>query len=125
LKERKEKNRERERKESGYVYSSVLSQYRHQSTGCTTGVQFPTGAMMRYFPFATASQPALGPAEPPVQWVPGVLSPAVKRPGREADPSLLPTVWSSIFTSQYAFKVWCLMLQCSVVVLEGEIQPSL
>jgi hypothetical protein len=34
------------------------------------------------------SRPALGPTQSPVQWVPGVLSPAVKaRPGREADHS--------------------------------------
>jgi hypothetical protein len=30
------------------------------------------------------SRPALGPTQPPVQWVPGVLSP---RPGRDADHS--------------------------------------
>jgi hypothetical protein len=33
---------------------------------------------------STASRPALGPIQPPIQWV---LSPAVKRQGREADHS--------------------------------------
>jgi hypothetical protein len=35
----------------------------------------------------TRSVTALGPIQPPIQWVPGVLSLAVKRPGREADHS--------------------------------------
>jgi hypothetical protein len=39
------------------------------------------------FLFTTASRTALGPTHPPVQWVPGTLSLAVKRPGREADHS--------------------------------------
>jgi hypothetical protein len=30
---------------------------------------------------------ALGPTQPPIQWVPGALSLRVKRPGREADHS--------------------------------------
>jgi hypothetical protein len=33
----------------------------------------------RIFPLPSASRPALGPTQPPVQWVLGVLSPGVKR----------------------------------------------
>jgi hypothetical protein len=39
------------------------------------------------FLFTTASRTALGPIQPPIQWVPGALSLRVKRPGREADHS--------------------------------------
>jgi hypothetical protein len=39
------------------------------------------------FHFTTASRTALGPTKPPIQWVRGALSVAVKRPGREADHS--------------------------------------
>jgi hypothetical protein len=49
--------------------------------------QFPAGAMMEHFTFATASRPALGPTQPPIQWVPGALSHGLKRPWREADHS--------------------------------------
>jgi hypothetical protein len=37
--------------------------------------------------FATASSPALGPIQPPFQWVQGPHIPGVKRPWREADHS--------------------------------------
>jgi hypothetical protein len=51
------------------------------------------------FLFTTASSSALGPTEPPIQWVPGALSLEVKRPGCEADysPHLVPrskNMWS-------------------------------
>jgi hypothetical protein len=39
------------------------------------------------FLFTIASRYALGPTQPPNQWVPGALSLGVKRPGREADRS--------------------------------------
>jgi hypothetical protein len=34
------------------------------------------------------ARPALGPTHPPIHWVPGALSPGLKRPEREADHSL-------------------------------------
>jgi hypothetical protein len=43
--------------------------------------------VLSIFHFTTASRPALGPTRAPIQWVPGVLSLVVKRPGREADRS--------------------------------------
>jgi len=48
-------------------------------------VRFSAGAGI--FLFTTASRTALGPTDPPIEWVPGALSPAVKGPGREADHS--------------------------------------
>ena len=52
------------------------------------GIEFRCG---RDFPHP--STPALGPTQPPVQWVPA-LSPGVKRPGPGVDhlPHLVPTL---------------------------------
>jgi len=49
-----------------------------------------------------------------MQWVPGALSPVVKRPGREADrlhPSSVEVknAWSYISIPQYVFMAWCLV----------------
>jgi hypothetical protein len=46
-------------------------------------VKKSTGATLSF----TASGTALGPIQPPIQWVSGALSLAVKRTGREADHS--------------------------------------
>jgi hypothetical protein len=37
--------------------------------------------------FLTSSRPALGPTQPPIQWVLGALSPGIKQKWREADHS--------------------------------------
>jgi hypothetical protein len=39
----------------------------------------------------TAPIPALGPSQPPIQWIPEAISPRVKRPGREAHHSPRPS----------------------------------
>jgi hypothetical protein len=50
------------------------------------GVRSPEGH--RIFPLTFVSRPALGPTQPPVQWVPGGPFPGGKaRPGRDADHS--------------------------------------
>jgi hypothetical protein len=59
---------------------------------------------------------ALGPTQPPIQWVPEALSLRVKRPGRKADHSPPSSAevkewvdeWSYIFTPQHIFMAWCL-----------------
>jgi hypothetical protein len=69
------------------------------TTGWTTGRSgFDPRQMQRIFPLASVSRPALGPTQPPVQWVPGVLSPGLKR-GRgvmlTTHPHLVPRSWMS------------------------------
>jgi hypothetical protein len=62
--------------------------YKRWSTGWTIGVLgFYSRRRQRIFSFTTASRTALGPIQPPTQWVPGALSLGVKRPGHEADHS--------------------------------------
>jgi hypothetical protein len=68
-----------------------------------------------YF-FTTASRPALGPTQHPIQWISGAFSLSVKRPGRAADRSLHLVPRSRMFGGiiplpQYAFMEWCSVKQ--------------
>jgi hypothetical protein len=58
---------------------------------------------------STASRPALRPTKPPLQWIPGALSPGVKRPGLEADHSSISSAevnnCGAVFPLPY--KPWC------------------
>jgi len=79
----------------------------------TTRVQFLAGAMTGFFPFPTASVPALGPIHSPIKWVAGALTPGVKRLGHEADHSPpssaeFKNAWKYNSTPQYVFMEWCL-----------------
>jgi hypothetical protein len=47
----------------------------------------PGRTVMGFFLFATESKPILGLTQPPIQWVPGALTPEVDQPRREADNS--------------------------------------
>jgi hypothetical protein len=63
--------------------------YRGHCAGWMTeelGFDFLQG--QEVFLFSTASIPALGPTQPPIQWVLRAVSLGVKRPGREANHSL-------------------------------------
>jgi hypothetical protein len=58
------------------------------ATGWMIGVLgFDSRRGLGIFLFTTASRPALGSTQPPIQWVRGAFSLGVKRPGREADHS--------------------------------------
>jgi hypothetical protein len=49
------------------------------------GVRF--SVLSRFFKLSISSGPALGPIQPPIQWVPETLCPGLKRQGHEADHS--------------------------------------
>jgi hypothetical protein len=63
---------------------------------------------VKNFLFSTLSRPTVGSTETPIQWVPGALSPEVKRPVRKADQSP-PTsgevkkMWIYTSTPPYTF----------------------
>jgi hypothetical protein len=60
-----------------YLRAGVAQSVQCLTTDRTAEVRSPTG--QRIFPLTSESRPALGPTQPPVQWVTGALSPGVKR----------------------------------------------
>jgi len=63
-------------------------------------VQFPALAGKGSSFFITASILALGPSQPPIQWVPG---------GSNHSPAKVKNVWSYTSTLQYIFIAWYLL----------------
>jgi hypothetical protein len=76
---------------SRYIHSSRGSSVSIVSTAWTTGrSEFDHRPTQKDFSLASVSRPGLVPTQPPVQWVPGLLSPGLKLgwgPGRDADHS--------------------------------------
>jgi hypothetical protein len=77
-------------------------------------LEFDSRPGLGIFLFTTASRTALGPTQPPLQWVPGALYLGVKRPVREADHSPLSSAevknaWRYTSTPPYFFTAWCLV----------------
>jgi hypothetical protein len=77
-----------------------------------TGVQFLAGAGI--FVFTAMSRPALGPIQPPIQWVLGTLSPGIKQLGQAADYSPpysaeVENAWRDTSTPPCFILVWCLI----------------
>jgi hypothetical protein len=73
-----------------YVSIEVLAAtFLDVGAGMDSSVGIATGwfhsRQCKIFLFSTASRPALGPIQPPIQWIPGAISPEIKRQGREAN----------------------------------------
>jgi hypothetical protein len=72
-----------------YIYiCGVLQCFIRHSDGLWAGRPgFDSRQGHEILPYSTASRPALGPTQAPIQWAPGALSSGVKRPRHESDHS--------------------------------------
>jgi hypothetical protein len=99
-----------------YLSRTVIAQsIQSWATSWTIGVLgFDSRRGLGIFLFTTVSRTALGPTQPPTQWVPGALSLEIKRPVREADHSPqssaeVNNAWSYTSIPPYVFMAWCLV----------------
>jgi hypothetical protein len=60
--------------------------------------------------YATASRPALGPTQPPIEGVPGPLSQGIKWPGRESSAEM-KNAWNYTSNPPYVVMAWWLVKQ--------------
>jgi hypothetical protein len=65
--------------------AGIAQSIQRWAAGWTAGVRFPT--RIRDFLYFTASRAALEPTQPPTQWMPGALTPRLKRQGYKTDNS--------------------------------------
>jgi hypothetical protein len=79
--------------------------FREVATSWKAGVRLPVGYI---FLLATASRPALGLTQPPVQWVPATISSGVKRPRSRIYPP----------TPSYILMAWCLIKHSSIIDMD-------
>jgi hypothetical protein len=71
-----------------YIRAVIAQSVQHWAMGWTIRILgFDSRQGLGIFLFTTAFRTALGPTQPPIQWVLGALSLGIKRPGREADHS--------------------------------------
>jgi hypothetical protein len=96
-----------------FIVLCVMFRSRDSSVGMASGhgledrgvrVRIPEGSRI----FSMSSRPVLGSTQPPIQWIPGAISPGVKLPGREADHSPpasaeVKKMWIYTSTPPYAF----------------------
>jgi hypothetical protein len=65
------------------IYRHILIDLKYLYPG-RPRVRSSSPGKVKNFLFFKSSRPALRSTQPPIQWVPGALSPGIKRPGREA-----------------------------------------
>jgi hypothetical protein len=96
----------------------MFTRPQHWSLSRARCIQFTTFYLISLglgiFLFTTTTRPALGPTQPPIQWVTGSISLGLNRPGSEADYSTpssaeIKNAWSYTSTPQYVFMAWCLV----------------
>jgi hypothetical protein len=90
------------------------------SAGLRRGFESQQGVGI--FLFTTASRPALGSAQPPIQWVPGALSLGIRRLGSEANHSPPSSVevkdaWCSVKAQGQVYRCHVYYCCCMVTVL--------
>jgi hypothetical protein len=88
--------------------AGIAQSVQRVATRLTTEGSGSSPGRVKNFLFATSSVPAVGLTKLPIQWVPGALSPELKRPGREANYSPptsaeVKNVWIYTSAHPYAF----------------------